>query len=653
MPNVRFKHIVSCSSEDLKNPAENLLKQESYYKWKTALKGENQAVVVLQLEKATHIHSIDIGNNGSAFVEVLTGRSTWDANEEYKVLLVASSFMSPAESKSGRNTMSVRMFGKDSLNKAITDEKWDRIKVVCTQPYNKDEPYGLSFIQLHSPPEEDKKMDQDNVTADTLKFKTRIGKFTLKDESDEEDDIQVGSFFAKRFQKTTTTTPMMSSAASARDASSKILSGLASSPASSSCSKTMTHSTTFTPKRDYSTTRKPESTEMTSLSEQRSNSFAKKIQSEASKRKNEDNESDSTNKTSSSLKKNCSQVASTKAKESTMPPSKKVKVAEKPRKNRKRPFHQLLRKVVFALSGFKNPERGNLRDKAVAMGAEYRPDWGPGCTHLICAFKNTPKFNQVKGKGIIVSQKWIIDCAKRKERFPIKDYRMDDGGSSSDFDSDIEDENPLPQVPDEHPKKETAQSVGKEDCDVTKQDAGLEQKSPDIDAEPGPSHVRQEDSGNDEEYDTEDELTKARLAMEDANDEDPYGGSTDNESDSEAAKPEAKPTGENPVEAKLSDDELPELPDYFKEKHFLLYGDFNPKDQRLLNRYITAYNGVVENYMNDNVSFVISNANWDVNFDEALQDNPSLEFIRPKWIFKCHEMHQFLPFDKYKIEKST
>ena len=39
--------------------------------------------------------------------------------------------------------------------------------------------------------------------------------------------------------------------------------------------------------------------------------------------------------------------------------------------------------VRFALSGFKNPYRGQLRDKALAMGAKYEPDWGPSCTHLV------------------------------------------------------------------------------------------------------------------------------------------------------------------------------------------------------------------------------------------------------------------------------
>jgi len=45
--------------------------------------------------------------------------------------------------------------------------------------------------------------------------------------------------------------------------------------------------------------------------------------------------------------------------------------------------HMLMKKVVFVLSGFENPERSNLRDKAIEMGATYKPDWTKECTHLM------------------------------------------------------------------------------------------------------------------------------------------------------------------------------------------------------------------------------------------------------------------------------
>ncbi|KAL0171141.1 hypothetical protein M9458_031452, partial [Cirrhinus mrigala] len=46
------------------------------------------------------------------------------------------------------------------------------------------------------------------------------------------------------------------------------------------------------------------------------------------------------------------------------------------------PYNRIMEGVVFVLSGFQNPFRGELRDKALAMGARYRPDWTPDSTHL-------------------------------------------------------------------------------------------------------------------------------------------------------------------------------------------------------------------------------------------------------------------------------
>jgi DNA-repair protein XRCC1 len=55
--------------------------------------------------------------------------------------------------------------------------------------------------------------------------------------------------------------------------------------------------------------------------------------------------------------------------------------------------------VVFTISGIQNPERGQLRTKGLEMGGQYRPDWSTDCTVLVCAFVDTPKFNQVKADG--------------------------------------------------------------------------------------------------------------------------------------------------------------------------------------------------------------------------------------------------------------
>lgn len=65
------------------NPADNLLKPDNKRKWKCK-SGEKQASVILQLKESVIIEAIDVGNEHSAFVEVLVGRSS-SHNEDYKV----------------------------------------------------------------------------------------------------------------------------------------------------------------------------------------------------------------------------------------------------------------------------------------------------------------------------------------------------------------------------------------------------------------------------------------------------------------------------------------------------------------------------------------------------------------------------------------
>jgi DNA-repair protein XRCC1 len=344
--------------------AENLLKKETTRKWNSAEPGEKTLSVILQLEKATIIDGMDIGNDGSAFVEVLVGRSGSTSDDGYQVLLVTSSFMSPSESKSNSNTNRVRMFGKDSLSKSLVDQKWDRVKIICTQPYNKNIKYGLVFIRLHGP------ANEANISL-APKEKVMLGAFKLRDDLDSE-GLHVGSMFES--QRTgSVSKPNTSAAASARAASTR---------AASASSDPGSHGKdTLANKRPMASAAMPVVLSRTeeNLSNQLQPS-AKRLRPEAS----------------------ISNTASSPV-----------------------PFNNIMKGVRFALSGFKNPYRGELRDKALAMGAKYEPDWGPNCTHLVCAFPNTPKFNQVKadrGIGVIVRQEWIIDCHRRRTRLPASWY---------------------------------------------------------------------------------------------------------------------------------------------------------------------------------------------------------------------------------------
>ncbi|MGH0160249.1 UNVERIFIED_CONTAM: hypothetical protein FKN15_048660 [Acipenser sinensis] len=534
MPEIKVKHIVSCSSEDNTHKADNLLKADTYRKWKSARPGEKQISVILQ------------------------------------VILVTSSFMSPTESRNSNNLNRVRMFGPDKLVKANAEKKWDRVKLICTQPYNKNISYGISFIRFHSPPD-----GTEDSAASPPKL-TKLGQFRVKEEEPNTASLKPGSLFFNRAAKPDT----------------------------------------------------PPKTEPVSPS---SPTQEKKPRKQEEKRK-------------------------TKTKGST-----EVE------------FSRLLEGTVFVLSGFQNPFRAELRDKALALGAKYRSDWTPDSTHLICAFANTPKYSQVKSLGgAIVRKEWILDCHKRRQSISFKRYLMDGAESSteeSEEDSEEEDSGKRRSssnkqragspsaihkrvTPKKEQQRENAERPG------TSRAAGLVKGQPPPEEEdkfggssdeekPGNGRYSREDSG----MDTEDELrrveaqnhSKKQGSLRSAGEDDPYAGSTDENTDTEEPEldlPIPELPGEEellsvteppavlhylccvPVEAQNhskkqgslrsageddpyagSTDEntdteepeldlpIPELPDFLTGKHFFLYGEFPKNERRMLIRYITAFNG--------------------------------------------------------------
>lgn len=627
MPEITVQHVVSYSSADKGFPADNLLKAEGTHKWKTTAPADKHATAVLQFEKASNIHSIDIGNEGSAFVEVLVGKSSAREDKDYQVLLVASSFMSPMDSRNNTNRNSVRMFGKEKLSKTTASEKWDRVKVVCTQPFNKTSSYGLSFIKFHSPPAPGEKSEP----AVGVK---KLGAFLIKPEK--EDDIQTGSAFAKRSE--VKETPPATGAAAIRAASrlsEESRSASISSPIASHKSKTSDSSLKY------------ETSEPSSSSKPSSLKAAPKMPENRSKRKHEfsDDVGGSTDDDDNSppvkppMKKQSTSLSSTASslKSDTKATLKKTK-SEPPRESPAKSFKRLLEGVVFSLSGFQNPFRGELRDMAMEMGGVYKADWDKTCTHLICAFTNTPKYNQVKGKGRIVKKDWLQHCYKQKKRLSWRKYRLGDADFSSDEEEEEEEEPAMMKTSsskhkDSYGSKDDKAPLKKEST-PKKIDAGVYDNDTDV------------DSGED----TEDEVRRIKQKMDQdkkskTDDVDMYGDSTDEDE----SPPKKTPQKEVKMEADDDDKdlELPELPDLFTNKNFFLYGDFSVSERRLIIRYITAYNGELENYMTDKVNFVVTYNKWDDNFDEALADNSELVFVKPKWIYSCHEKNKTMPFQPY------
>uniref|UniRef100_A0A3Q1N177 X-ray repair cross complementing 1 n=2 Tax=Bos TaxID=9903 RepID=A0A3Q1N177_BOVIN len=597
MPEIRLRHVVSCSSQD-------------------------------SLEKEEQIHSVDIGNDGSAFVEVLVGSSAGGAGEQdYEVLLVTSSFMSPAESRSGSNSNRVRIFGPDKLVRAAAEKRWDRVKIVCSQPYSKDAPYGLSFVRFHSPP------DKDEAEVSSQKV-TKLGQFRVKEEDESASSLKPGALFFSRINKTP---PVAASDPAGPSYAAATLQ--ASSAASSASPASKAAGSAFKPQESPKGKRKLDL-----------NQEEKKTPSKPSAQP----PLPALKRPKLPAPARTSATPRTPAPARGAAPGKPRGEGAEPKAPRAGPqeLGKILQGVVVVLSGFQNPFRSELRDKALELGAKYRPDWTPDSTHLICAFANTPKYSQVLGLGgRIVRKEWVLDCHRMRRRLPSRRYLMAGSGSSSEDEGGSHSGgsgNEAPKAPRKRPqtKAKPPQAAGPSSPqrpptpeETKPASPGAQEDNDDTEAEQSEG----QDNGAEDSGDTEDELRRVAEQKEERqppgqeeNGEDPYAGSTDENTDHEGPP-------ESP------DLPVPELPDFFQGKRFFLYGEFPGDERRTLSRYVTAFNGELEDYMSERVQFVITAQEWDPSFEEALTDNPSLVFVRPRWIYSCNEKQKLLPHQLYGV----
>ncbi|NXP17090.1 XRCC1 protein, partial [Scytalopus superciliaris] len=156
MAPVKINYVVSFSSEDPKYPAENLLSEDSVRPWLGCPQDRSrQLSVELQLERATPIGYVDIGNCGCAFLQIEVGRSSWPRHQPYLTLVPTVTLMTPEESKLGQNRCGVRMFKEADFPVLVVGQKWDRLRLTCSQPFSPRSPFGLSFIRLRTPQEQE------------------------------------------------------------------------------------------------------------------------------------------------------------------------------------------------------------------------------------------------------------------------------------------------------------------------------------------------------------------------------------------------------------------------------------------------------------------------------------------------------------------
>jgi NAD-dependent DNA ligase len=64
--------------------------------------------------------------------------------------------------------------------------------------------------------------------------------------------------------------------------------------------------------------------------------------------------------------------------------------------------------LQFVLSGIENPERADVREKIIALGGEYSGSWTRRSTHLVSAYRKTPKIDQMIGIKCIFLTNFVV-----------------------------------------------------------------------------------------------------------------------------------------------------------------------------------------------------------------------------------------------------
>ncbi|KRX67894.1 DNA repair protein XRCC1 [Trichinella sp. T9] len=133
------------------------------------LASADKAVAIIQLKQLERIDGIDIRNQNSAFIEIHVARS----DDDFRILLPKTEFMTPAESKVRRYKHKNRMkfFTKKDFIPSAAEQCWDRVKIICYQPF-RSIAYGISFIRVKRLVNEDDSLLENGIYS--REFRSRF-----------------------------------------------------------------------------------------------------------------------------------------------------------------------------------------------------------------------------------------------------------------------------------------------------------------------------------------------------------------------------------------------------------------------------------------------------------------------------------------------
>ncbi|XP_067216080.1 DNA repair protein XRCC1 isoform X2 [Linepithema humile] len=420
---VKLEKIISCSSEHPMYPATNLLQCNSENwkaTWRCAKPGEMLAHVIFQLAEPSYVTGVDIVN--------------------YK-------FMTNDEAANNKFKDQVQLFTRRELNPDTLKIKFDRIKVTCMQSANLKVLFGLSYIILRSDSTVDLGLDvfgkfklkQPHILKTPLEMmKEKILDKAKNKKTDYKEELckqikkdSMENFIKSQEEQKPMKRPLLEKLEAGKvdevfrkNDNDKTLGKSPENVKNTSIGTTVARTpfgdivpsiNTDTNKNDTKNSiHSPSNSKKRSLSKLEDSSNANVSEKKRQKC------SKCMESSQDQLCKTCQRLPPPTNIENTT----KTNNIVKPKKS----FKELLNNVTFSLSGYVNPQRDEIRRKALNMGARYIPDpntTNKKCTHLICAFKNTPKYQQFKNHTKIVSHTFIEECFDKKTRFPWRRYALD------------------------------------------------------------------------------------------------------------------------------------------------------------------------------------------------------------------------------------
>uniref|UniRef100_A0A1I7YSG6 BRCT domain-containing protein n=1 Tax=Steinernema glaseri TaxID=37863 RepID=A0A1I7YSG6_9BILA len=409
MTRVTLKHVISSSPSERGYEAQNLLHGTSDKRSKWLGKaGTKCNSVILKLDREYKFTNFHVGNANSALVEIFVSRSV-DTQETFQVIVPSTSFMSQMESRSERPGDRVKIFGKSEMIPSVEAQNWDIVKVVCHQPFNDRIPFGLGFFKVDGDAEQVSTISPSKkVPAISMNF------IDLDSVTQSSQTLSTGSLFEHREEMKKSREDYQKRVEEERRVA--MLSKDGGKNLKKEAKKAvMSQKDVSKPERKREkvvakTVDEDVDMEVLEVDEDR--------QPSTSKRKKETpSPMSSQGPTHPKRRVTIDSDEEDEVEEWPAASSKTSKSSEESEK-----IDGLLNGVCFSLSGYQNPMRSDLRDKGIEMGAKYCNDWTPECTHLVSAFKNTPKMRSMGKSAIAVSGRWIRRCYAEKKRLPESKY---------------------------------------------------------------------------------------------------------------------------------------------------------------------------------------------------------------------------------------